>query len=581
MIDPEEALPRPVSTARPVRPVRPVPPVRPAPQPGRALAWARGPLTLGALCYALLAAACAAAVIASGASWRLVAPTAGLCALAACVAEWMASRRAALPARDLALAVYIAGALLLPAPWAVLVVVVATLVSLPARRGLSTVALLATTAHTVLVVTVFTVASHVALGDGQVWRDSAVFAGNPAALPRALSSGATMPALAAAGRPWYGAAFYTPRTLVVLLLLCGAYYLLETVPPALLCAVARRRRPLRVWSDLYGHAVPLQLVALPLAPTLVALDTAAPALALLALPLPIGAAWIAVALHRARMVADEAGVLRENTAALYARAAAAEEHARRGDASAEALLAAIRGIGGNDDLVEVTATLARAATRLTHFRACVVYLYESRDGVFVACADQLQGARRGEVVSRARVEALMSPRRLLGYSYYAPRSGHDNAETEQGAAGGGAALGPWQDGAALLTPLLLKNGDVIGYIGLDRPSDRRVPSAAELTPLETLAFLAASVIARLRHTDEVLHLAASDGLTGLLNRRAFEEHLQRERVDQSRGRRPLRVQAHGQELRVGEIITYPPVPVPFRPVARGWRVGRAVPRDPW
>jgi diguanylate cyclase (GGDEF)-like protein len=43
------------------------------------------------------------------------------------------------------------------------------------------------------------------------------------------------------------------------------------------------------------------------------------------------------------------------------------------------------------------------------------------------------------------------------------------------------------------------------------------------------------VIARLRHTDEVLRLATTDGLTGLLNRRALEERLHREL--QANGRR--------------------------------------------
>ncbi len=207
--------------------------------------------------------------------------------------------------------------------------------------------------------------------------------------------------------------------------------------------------------------------------------------------------------------------------------------------SLETLLAAIQGLGGNDDLASVTATLAKAATRLTSFRACNVYLYESRDGVFVPYAGQPDGLRDGTVVSRSRAEALMSARFRRGYSYYVPRAGHDNVETTWNPVAAATEPVPWREGDSLVAPLLLKNGDVIGYIELDRPADQRVPTVADLAPLETLAFLTASIIARLRHTDEVLHLAASDGLTGLLNRRAFKEHLHRELSGAARRKRPL------------------------------------------
>jgi diguanylate cyclase (GGDEF)-like protein len=189
-----------------------------------------------------------------------------------------------------------------------------------------------------------------------------------------------------------------------------------------------------------------------------------------------------------------------------------------------AVLAAVRALGGNDDLAQVTRTLACAAASLTTFRDCTVYLYESHDGLFVPYACNQTEPTSDEAIPREAAESLMSHRHRLGYSYYA------QTRREPGAWHEG-----WRAGDVLLVPLLMKNGDVMGFISLDRPADRQVPQADDLAPLETVAALGAGVIARLRHTDEVLRLATTDGLTGLLNRRALEERLHREL--QATGRR--------------------------------------------
>jgi diguanylate cyclase (GGDEF)-like protein len=532
--DREEALPR---------PPRPTPA---EPRARRPRAWSRCTLTLVALGYALTACALGATVVAGGLPLRAVEPAAVVCALAACAAEWQARRAGTARARDLTPAVYLAAALLLPAPIAVLVALPAIVAGLAARRGVrAPVALrFADGAHTVLSVALLAIATHLALGD-RTALDAVTgvlaLAHHPLALLTLAQTGLPSLDLTRVGTPivWSAAALHAPAAPGVLLALCAGYYLFETVPSALARALRQRHGPARAWRDLYGYALPLQLVALPLAPVVVALYAATPLLTLAALPLLCGLPWIAAGLRRAPALADEAGARRADMAALYTRTVVAEERAATRGAALETLLAAIQGLGGNDDLAAVTATLARAAARLTSFRDCTVYLYESRDGVFVPYAGQPDGPRRGEVVSRPRAEALMSARFRRGYSYYVPRAGRDNVETARTHAGPDNAPAPWREGDSVVAPLLLKSGDVIGYIELDRPADKRVPTAADLAPLETLAFLAASTIARLRHTDEVLHLAASDGLTGLLNRRAFEEHLHRELSAAARRKRPL------------------------------------------
>ncbi len=539
-IDLEQALPRSAHSS---------------PRACHALVLPRPLAMIVALCYATLASALAAAAVFGDPSRGMAAPSVGTCALAACAVcavcavGWLPGRKPWV--RDLAPAALVAWVLFAPAPWAIPVVALTILVATATvARGGALAAAVASAAHAILSATLLIVAAHAALGDGRLPRAVMALARDPVALAHALRAAPAPAGLAASApvaAPWSVAAPHAPGTFALLLLVCAAYYLLQTVPPALARAISQRRRPLRAWADLYGHALPLQLAALPLGPVALALYAAAPALALLALPPACGALWLAARLRRAREREDEARVLRDDTAALYARAADAEERAERGDTHLEALLAAMQGIGASDDPAGVTTALVGAATRLTAFRACTVYLYESRDGVFVPYAERLEGARHGETMSRARVEAMMSPRNRLGYNYYIPRALPDTAEdlstAEEGASASGrvsaAEPGLWKDGDVLLAPLLLKNGDVAGYMRLDRPSDGRVPAAGDLTPLETLASLAASAIARLRQTDAMLHLAASDGLTGLLNRRAFEGHLRRETAAATRRDRSL------------------------------------------
>ena len=254
-----------------------------------------------------------------------------------------------------------------------------------------------------------------------------------------------------------------------------------------------------------------------------ALYAVAPSLLLLIVPVLAALAWSA---------ARSPGRRREGAEQALNISIASDEWDGTADARARwgALLAAVRAMAGDGDLAAVTGALAEAAARLTAFRACVVYLYEASDGSFVPAASNDAAAivQHEEPIPRQAAERLMSHRNLLGYSYYAP------FERPRG----GIAPAQWRSGDVLLAPLLLKNGDVMGFISLDRPANGAVPAAAELVPVETVAALAAGVIARLRHTDEALRLAATDGLTGLLNRRALEERLHGEIVA-SAYRRPV------------------------------------------
>jgi diguanylate cyclase (GGDEF)-like protein len=313
-----------------------------------------------------------------------------------------------------------------------------------------------------------------------------------------------------------------PLSAAALVSLALGAYLLDTFPLIVIGALRRRTAPWRAWHELYGRTLFAEL--------------AAPGLGILG-ALTCAVAWPAVLLILPFLVALYWGL--ELSPVKGARQVprqdaqpAAVEHGTIGpqapavDAQARlsAVLTAVRALGGNEDLGQVTRTLACAAAGLTSFRNCTVYLYESHDGLFVPYACNETDPKSDEAIPRDAAESLMSHRHRLGYSYYA-RTRREPGAWHEG----------WRAGDVLLVPLLMKNGDVMGFISLDRPADRQVPQADDLAPLETVAALGAGVIARLRHTDEVLRLATTDGLTGLLNRRALEERLHREL--QATGRR--------------------------------------------
>ena len=407
-----------------------------------------------------------------------------------------ASRRARnVLAKNAAPVLYLIAALVLPPPASVLIAVVAVAACHLTWTGIPILARLAAMAHTTVVVALMTVLTYIAFGDERLIRAvTTLLAGS------APPVHVTLYAPLSAGAP--SAALPTTLTLAALVL---AYYVLDTVPLMVFGALLQRVSPLRAWRDLYGRTLPA--------------DAAVPCIAILAAVMYRQSTYHAAAALLVPLGLAVYWVLEHVPAAPQDEPEITEQRPVQDDATRlSVVLNAVRALGGGGDLGEVTRTLADAAVRLTRFRSCVVYLYDAHDGAFLphAASDEKRLDAWVEV-PREQAESLMAAENMLGYSYYA-RAPRDAATLS----------GRWRAGDALLVPLLLKNGDVIGFLRLDAPADGCAPTAAGLTPIETVAMLGAGVIARLRHTNEVLHLARTDGLTGLLNRRAFEDRLETE-----------------------------------------------------
>jgi diguanylate cyclase (GGDEF)-like protein len=91
----------------------------------------------------------------------------------------------------------------------------------------------------------------------------------------------------------------------------------------------------------------------------------------------------------------------------------------------------------------------------------------------------------------------------------------------------------------LIVPLHGRDGQVIGVIWVDDPSDRLLPSAATMQALRVFANQATTALISAAQFEEVRFLAEHDALTRLLNRRAFSHRLALETTRSGRYRRPF------------------------------------------
>lgn len=439
----------------------------------------------------------------------LVAP-----AVAFAVAAYLAERASRLSklvlARKAPLAVYAPAALLFPAPWPVLIAAVSVVACYLTLAGGSSKARLAATAHTLVVVALFTVLAHVMLGDASLLHGLVTLVtqpGNPvpaSPVPPLAGLAGTSPDVPAA---------YVPAGLAL------GLYLIDTVPLTLMAAASRRTELAYAWRTYFAHdlfcdaAVPG--LAILVAVTYAAVRPAAFLLVLFMLALVWGLEHAAALRGRASAL-SEAHV---RMASMSEHVSATVERTAQVQSTLDSVLMAVRAVGRSDDLTMVTRNLAHHAVLLTTAPSCTVYLYEPNKGVFApyVSSDGDVQPDRDKVMPRAAAELMLSAQHSLGHSYFI----HVGRPIE-------GSVDRWREGDLLLVPLPTRNGDVIGFVSLHAPPDGQVPQPAELELVEAVAHVAAGMVARLHLTAPALPSATADELTGLLNRRALEERLRRE-----------------------------------------------------
>ncbi len=165
------------------------------------------------------------------------------------------------------------------------------------------------------------------------------------------------------------------------------------------------------------------------------------------------------------------------------------------------------------------------------FRNVCAALVDPQTGAVVPQATagwRLEELRRREPVTVAQLEPLLEDVflregcYLLSYEQVRARIASD-VDVYPSQLNG---RGPWAwNRHSLIVPLRDGSGTLLGFIWVDNPCDRLVPSPDRLQALRIFANDAAAALVSGRHLGELRFLADHDPLTRLLNRRAFVSRL--------------------------------------------------------
>ncbi|HZU13084.1 MAG TPA: sensor domain-containing diguanylate cyclase [Chloroflexota bacterium] len=209
----------------------------------------------------------------------------------------------------------------------------------------------------------------------------------------------------------------------------------------------------------------------------------------------------------------------------------------------EALLHASANVHG-PNLDEVLERIAASMTKDGGFRRAAVYLRDDADFLharaFVGVSPE--DAERIRVpLPFATFSHLMRPEMQISRSFLFDHRKHElppellsSLSIPEGAP---AAPDLWHPLDSLTIPLQDRGGRTIGVVSMDEPDDGRYPGLERIQVLELFAGACAVAVEQARLYDEVQRLAATDPLTGLQNRRAFEDALHRAWAQSARAAR--------------------------------------------
>jgi diguanylate cyclase (GGDEF)-like protein len=216
------------------------------------------------------------------------------------------------------------------------------------------------------------------------------------------------------------------------------------------------------------------------------------------------------------------------------RAARAVAEAQRGQL--EALMAASARVRGEVALDEVLQGIAMAMTNAGGFRRAAIYLVVGGEQLdlraTVGLAPQEDAALRENAVSLAEFAPAMQPEMLLSRSYLFDHRRFDLPAELDAKLNTPDPDPAWRDGQwhaedMLTVPLISIDGEVLGLISLDEPANGMLPDRAHVQALEFFADQCATAVVHAREIEAVRVEAHTDVLTGLPNRRALVEAVER------------------------------------------------------
>ncbi|HVE70768.1 MAG TPA: sensor domain-containing diguanylate cyclase [Thermoanaerobaculia bacterium] len=217
--------------------------------------------------------------------------------------------------------------------------------------------------------------------------------------------------------------------------------------------------------------------------------------------------------------------MRETTAQL-------ESHA----ATMSTILDVSNSLIGQFDVDAALTRIAQAIRRALGFENVVFAVKDLRAGDYVRRAhagmDDVWEDVRRKRVAPSEITAFFNPEFHVSHSYFVShtalrKSEHDFFVRPEDADDGYLKPDEWHENDLLLVPLM-QGDEMIGFLSVREPHDRRIPSVEKVQTLEVFATQAVTALQSASQYEEIKRLTFIDALTPAYNHRFFQEALTKE-----------------------------------------------------
>jgi diguanylate cyclase (GGDEF)-like protein len=210
---------------------------------------------------------------------------------------------------------------------------------------------------------------------------------------------------------------------------------------------------------------------------------------------------------------------------------------------------------GQFDVDAALTRIAQSIRKALGFEVVVFALYDQRRDEFVRRAhaglDDVWDEVRKKHVSSAEMAAFFNPEFRVSNSFFVShqalrQSEHDFFVRPEDVDDSFLKPDEWHQNDMLLVPLASRTlsgepsvRDMMGYLSVRDPHDRRIPSIEKVKTLEVFATQAVTALQSARQYEEIKRLTFIDALTPAYNHRFFQEALTKEIHRHSRTNREM------------------------------------------
>jgi diguanylate cyclase (GGDEF)-like protein len=191
---------------------------------------------------------------------------------------------------------------------------------------------------------------------------------------------------------------------------------------------------------------------------------------------------------------------------------------------------------GQFDVDAALMRIAQAIRRALGFENVVFAIRDPRAGDYVRRAhaglDDVWEEVRKKRVSAEEITPFFNPEFHVSNSYFVShtalrKSEHDFFVRPEDADDGFLKPDEWHENDLLLVPLM-QGEELLGFLSVRDPHDRRIPSIEKVQTLEVFATQAVTALQSARQYEEIKRLTFIDALTPAYNHRFFQEALSKE-----------------------------------------------------